>query len=174
MTKIYEKIYPSEPDEKDVEFFQKTASLSWVDTHFILEKEYIFDILLPDILNEFDQVGILKTPYQKLNCINKILESVINIIKFNEGVGKEIGLDDINPVLNYVSIKARPFRLYTDIQFIKIFSQNYGEDERNLVSLESIFFYILESEAKTFKLTEEEYKKKCINAIKREENNDEL
>ena len=38
MSKIYEKIYPSEPDKKDVEFFQKTASLSWVDTHFILEK----------------------------------------------------------------------------------------------------------------------------------------
>ena len=174
MNKIYENIYPAEPDKKDVEFFKKTSSLSWVDPFRILEKEYVFDNLLPDILNEFNQIGLVKTPYQKLKCINNILNSVINIIQFNEGLGKKIGSDDINPVLNYVSIKAHPFRLYTDIEFIKIFTEKYGENENSLLNLESIFYYILESNAETYKLSEEEYKKKCIDAIKNKENNDEL
>ena len=74
----------------------------------------------------------------------------------------------------YIRIRAHPFRLYTDIEFIKIFTEKYGENENSLLNLESIFYYILESNAETYKLSEEEYKKKCIDAIKNKENNDEL
>jgi hypothetical protein len=115
MNKIYEKIYPPEPDEMDNKIFKKTISLSWVDPYLIIEKDYIFDNLLPDILNEFEQIHIAKTPYQKLNCLNNIIAYIVNLIKFNDGIDKEVGAEDITPVLNYVSIKAHPFRIYSDL-----------------------------------------------------------
>ena len=73
MNKIYEKIYPPEPDEMDNKIFKKTMSLSWVDPHSIIEKDYILDNLLPDILNEFDKIRKAKTPYKKLECLNNII-----------------------------------------------------------------------------------------------------
>ena len=166
MNKIYEKIYPPEPDDNDVKFYKKTMSLAWIEPHLILDKEYIFDNMLPDILNEFKKINEVKTPYKKLNCCKNILTSVVNLIRFNEGIDKEVGSDDITPVLNYVSIKAHPFRLFTDMEFIKLFSKNNGEYENSLVNIESIYYLILDYTNENFNLTQEEYNKKCIDAIK--------
>ena len=62
MDKIYEKIYPPEPDDLDNTIFNKTMKLSWVEPQLIIDKEYIFDNMLPDILNEFKQIHITKSP----------------------------------------------------------------------------------------------------------------
>ena len=165
MNKIYEKIYPPEPDEKDMEIFKKTMSLSWVEPNLIFKKDYIFDNILPDILNEFKQINIIKSPYQKLDSIKKIFKLIDNIIIFNEGEEKEIGLDDITPVLNYVSIKAHPFRINTDINFIKIFSYCQGEFEKNLISLEGVYDFILNCNADTFKMSQTEFYEKCLGSF---------
>ena len=84
--------------------------------------------MMLDILNEFDKISIAKTPNQKLNCIKKIMTDIINLIKFNEGVDKDVegvdkdvGEDDIAPVLSYVFVNAQTFKIYADIEFIKIF-----------------------------------------------------
>ena len=165
MNKIYEKIYPPELDEMDNKIFKQTMKLSWVDPYLIIEKDYILDNLLPDILNEFKKISEVKTPYKKLNCLNNILALIINLIKFNEGIDKEVGAEDITPVLNYVSIKAQPLRIYTDLEFIKLFSENYGEYENSLISFESIYNLILNSSAESFNLTPEEYKQKCLSVV---------
>ena len=166
MNKIYDKIYPPEPEEKDVEIFKKTMSLSWVEPNLIIDKDYIFDNMLPDILNEYKQIHEVKTPYKKLDCLHKILSSVVNLIKFNEGEDKEVGAEDITPVLNFVSIKAHPFRIFSDLEFIKIFLKNNGEYENSLVNFESIYNLILNYNETTFNLTREEYEKRCISVLK--------
>ena len=175
MNKIHEKLYPSEPSEIDIQLLKKITSLSWVEPFQIIKKVYIFDNMLPDILNEFKQINIVKTPYKKLNCCQNILKSVINLIQFNEGMDKEVGSDDITPVLNYISIKANPFKIHTDIEYTKLFSENDGLNENSLVNLEAMFNYILNVlDAKSLGLTEEEfnqkvketnYKEKCDNFI---------
>ena len=174
MNKIYDKIYPPEPTQKDVKAFKKTTSLSWVEPNQILEKEYIFDNMLPEILNEFQKINKAKSPYKKLDCLNNIFNSVINLIKFNEGIDKEIGADDITPVLNYISIKAHPFRIFTDFDFIRLFSESNGDNENSLVNIESIFQLIFSFSYKNFNITTEEYEKKCVEAIKENEKNDDF
>ena len=165
INKIYEKIYPPEPHDKDVKILQKTYSLSWIEPNHMLKKEYIFDNMLPDIINEFKQLFISKTPYQKLKCINNILVYVVNLIKFNEGENMEVGADNISPVLNYVFIKSHPFRIFTDIEFIKLFSYQNGDLENGLVNIESICNFVLNHSAKDYNLSQEEYDRKCNEAI---------
>ena len=165
MNKIYEKIYPPDPDDKDNIIFQKSIKLSWVEPHLILNKDYIFDDLLPDILNEFSQINKVKTPNKKLNCIKKIMSHIENIIKFNEGIDKEIGAEDITPVLNYIFIKAQPIEIYTDVMFTKLFSENDGEFENCLINFQSMCDVIINTNNSNFNLTPEEYNKKCIEAI---------
>ena len=170
MNKIYGKIYPSGPSEKDIKVCEQCEKLSWVEPHMIVNKDYIFDNMMPEISNEFDQINIAKTPYQKLKNIKNIMNYIDNLIKFNEGADKEIGAEDITPVLNYVFIKAQPKNICTDIEFTKLFSDNYGRFENCLVNFESMCIVVINTDAENFRMTPEEYKKKC-EETKREKNN---
>ena len=173
MNKLYEKIYPSEPTELDEKIKKKMLSLSWVEPHHqIFRKDYIFDNMLPDILNEYKQINIVKTPYQKLNCINTIYKSIFNLVKFNEGIDKEIGADEITPVLSYISIKAQPDKIFTDIDFIKLFTENYGQNIISLTQIENIYNAMMNYSYNNFSLTPEEYDKKCKDAYKDNENDE--
>ena len=71
------------------------------------------------------------------------MSNIINLIKFNEGVDKEVGEDDITPVLNYVFINAHPFKIYTDIEFIKIFLLEECKNDKNLENFESMYKLII-------------------------------
>ena len=165
MNKIYDKIYPPEPDEFDNKIFKKSMLLSWVEPNLIVEGKdyYIYDNLLPDILNEFKKINLEKTPNKKSLCIKKIFTYIINLIKFNVGEDKKPGAEDITPVLNYIFIKAHPFKIYTDIEFIKIFL-NYEVNEYNITTIESMYSLIENTTYKTFNLAPEEYERKCIEA----------
>ena len=169
MTKIYDKIYPSEPSPMDYKIYQKSIDLSWVEPQLLITRDYIFDNMLPDIINEFNKINAMKTPDKKLNSMRKIISYVENLIKFNEGEDKEIGAEDITTVLNYVFIKAHPLNIYSDIEFIKLFSNNDWRFENSLVNIESICNIVLDSTAETFNLTQEEY----IDKIKEARNTDE-
>ena len=143
MNKLYEKIYPQEPDDLDNQIFQNVMNLSATEPKLIIGKDYIFDIMLPDILNEFNQINITKNPYKKLESIHNIFNYIESLVKFNEGEDKEIGADDIGPVLYYIFIKAHPFRIYTDIEFIKIFSESNENKDNNLAIFESMLKKII-------------------------------
>ena len=166
MNKIYEKIYPPEPSDKDNKIYQKSVMLSWVQPQLIVEKDYIYDNILPDILDRIRQIQVVKTPLKKLKCIREIFELIQSLIRFNEGENKTmIGSDDITPVLNYAFIKATPFRIYTDLEFVKTFLEiKEGQGGYDINQLESAYTLLLSYKPESFNLTPEEYNKKCIDA----------
>ena len=154
MNKLYNKIYPTEPEIMDNKIFQKTSELSNVETKLIINKDYIFDIMLPDILNEFKQLDIAKTPYEKLESVSTIFNYIESLIKFNEGEDKEIGAEETDPVLIYILIKAHPERIYTDVEFIRIFT----EKKRNaamLTRVENIYNSIVNNGVGNFEINQE-------------------
>ena len=161
MNKIYDKIYPSKINLKDNLIYKKSLSLSWVDPHLLFDKDYIFDNMLPDIINEFNQIYINKNPFKKLENLRKIMSLINILIKFNEGIDKEIGAEDITPVLNYVFIKACPWGLKTDLEFVKSFLDNYGQYENSIANIDSMCDVILNTTAESFNLTQEEFNKRC-------------
>ena len=171
MNKIYEKIYPPEIDEMDNQIYKKTMQLSWVEPNMLVQKDYIYDNMLPDILNEFGKIQIATTPHKKLNCIKKIIQYIFNLIQFNEGMDVEIGADDISPILNYAFIKAHPFKLYTDVEFIKIFSESNGQIDNNIANIEGMYKIVIDSKYDSYQLTPEEFRKKCNDATKNNKSN---
>ena len=161
MNKIYDKIYPSKFTLKDKLIYKKSLSLSWVDPHLLFDKDYIFDNMLPDIVNEFNQINIKKNPFKKLESLRNIMSLIDTLIKFNEGIDKEIGAEDITPVLNYVFIKACPRGISTNIEFIKSFLDNNGKFENSIANIESMCDVILNTTAETFNLSTENFNKRC-------------
>ena len=55
-SKIYEKLYPPKPCDRDKKIFDKTMSFSWVEVKNIITNDYICDNILLDILDKFNQI----------------------------------------------------------------------------------------------------------------------
>jgi len=162
MNKIYDKIYPIEPETQDSEIYRKATMLSWVEPNLLINKDYIYETSLPDIIHQFQNVTSARTPQKKFNYIRNILELVNNLIIFNEGDKKDISLDDATPVLFYIFIKAHPFKIYTDLEFIKLFlDTKAGVIAFNIKQMESAIDMLMSFSEKNFGLSKEEYRKKC-------------
>ena len=162
MNKIYDKIYPIEPETQDSEIYRKATMLSWVEPNLLINKDYIYETSLPDIIHQFQNVTSARTPQKKFNYIRNILELVNNLIIFNEGDKKDISLDDATPVLFYIFIKAHPFKIYTDLEFIKLFlDTKAGVIAFNIKQIESAIDMLMSFSEKNFGLSKEEYRKKC-------------
>ena len=145
MEKIYDKIYPLEPDEIDNKIYQNCILLSWVEPkHFIKKKNnYIFDNFLPDVFKYFDGIEKEKSPRKKLLNISQIFVSIENVLKFNLD-SKEIGVDDQMPILNYAFIKSHPLNIHKNCKFIDLFlgaKRNKGEGSQ-LVQLKGICEFV--------------------------------
>ena len=162
MNKIYDKIYPIEPETEDSEIYRKAMMLSWVEPNLIINKDYIYETSLPDIIHQFQNVTLARTPHKKFHYIQIILELINNLIIFNEGEKKDISLDDATPVLFYIFIKAHPYKIYTDLEFIKLFLDTKdGVYAFNIKQMESAVDMLLNFDEKSFGLSKEEFDKRC-------------
>ena len=165
MEKIYEKIYPTFPQENDNIIFRNCILLSWVEPkHFISgKKNYIFDSFLPDVTGFFNKIENEKSPRKKLLYMSKIFISIENVVKFN-GDNKDIGVDDQLPILTYAFIKTHPFFIYTNYKFMELFlgeKKNQGEGNQ-LAQLEAACQFVSEIKYSDLNdMTEEKYKKNC-------------
>ena len=166
MNKIYDKIYPIEPELQDSEIYRKSIMLSWVEPHMLINKDYIYETSLLDIIHEFQNVTSARTPQKKFDFIKKILELINNLIIFIEGDKKDISLDDVTPVLFYIFIKSHPTKICSDLEFIKLFlDYDKGSYSFNIGQIESAISMLTDCNEKNFGLSKEEFSKKCKSVI---------
>ena len=173
--KIYDKIFPKE-DQTDDKIFRQTVFLSWIEPkHFIQDKKnYLLDGLLPDVNMCLKKLENQKSPRKKFTYMSKIFELIRNLVKLN---GDDIitGVDDQMPILNYVLIKARPLRIYSNCKFMELFlgERKNKKEDNELIQLLSLCDYICNmSYTKLINVSKEEYQLKCNESAKNENSND--
>ena len=166
MSKIYNKIFPLESDNKDNKIFQNTIILSWVEPkHFIPgKKNYVYDSFLPDVIKNFDLLYKEKSPRRKIMSISNIFTSISNLVKFNNEGVDNIGVDDQMPILNYALVKAHPLRIYSICRFLELYigdlsNKNEGNQLTQLIGLCERIIQI--NSDFLINVSEEEFKKKC-------------
>ena len=166
MTKIYNKIFPSESDNKDNKIFQNSIKLSWVEPkHFIQgKKNYVYDSFLPDAIRNFDLLYKEKSPRKKIISMSNIFNTISNLVKFNNEGTDNLGVDDQMPILNYSLIKAHPVRIYSICRFLELYigdlkSKNEGNQ---LTQLSGICERVIEiNNDFLINVSESEFKRKC-------------
>ena len=166
MSKIYNKIFPTESDNKDDKIFQNTVKLSWVEPkHFIPgKKNYVYDSFLPDVIRNFDLFYKEKSPRKKIISMSNIFNSISNLVKFNNEGTDNLGVDDQMPILIYSLVKAQPMRIYSICRFIDLYigdlrSKNEGNQ---LTQLSGICERVIEINSDfLINVSEEEFKIKC-------------
>ena len=168
MEKIYDKIYPLEPDEIDNRIYKNCILLSWIEPkNIFMEKNnyynYIFDNFLPDVFASFDKIEKEKSPRKKLLSVSDIFVSIENVVKFN-GDNQSLGVDNNMPFLNYGFIKSHPLNIKKNCRFMELFlgSKRNKEEGIQLAQLEAICDLIdIIEYTHLFNVTEETFVKNC-------------
>ena len=164
MKRIHDKIYPKEKSILDVNIFKKACQLSWIEAENIIKDKthYDFDFVLPDINNYFSRITSEKSPRMKIINLSNIFTSINRLLKFTKG-DVPIGVDDQMPLLIYCFIKSRPWGIFTDCNFMKLYignKKNKAEDNE-LSQLSSICDFIEQSKYNSFiNVTESEFNEK--------------
>ena len=164
MEKLYDKLFPREPDPLDNQIFNQCMLLSWTEPkHYIKSKtNLVFDSFLPDVINYFKEIDLQKSPRQKLIYMNKIFESISNVVKFSGG--GQMGVDDIMPILNYAFIKAKPPHMNSNCKYMELFigEKKNREEGSQLAQLTAIceFAENITSD-KLFGIDEDQFCKRC-------------
>ena len=124
MNRIYDKIFPREPDQLDTRIYDQCRRLSWIETNHLSKVENLnLDTILPKTIGLIKELDEEKSPEGKMQLIQKVIQIILNNNTYCLGK-TDGGVDDIIPMLIYVIIKAQPYRLSSNINYIRLF---YGE-----------------------------------------------
>jgi hypothetical protein len=167
MSKLNQKIYPQNINEKDESLYSKVISFSWIEPNHIMKNiNYNFDLVLPDITRYFNFINIEKSPKKKIENMKNIFESINKLLSFSQK--RLIGVDDQMPLLNYIFIRAKPKGIFTDIQFMELYmgEKIKKEEGNNLVQLLTISEFIFNLSAKDLiNVSKEEFEENCNKAL---------
>ena len=118
LIKLYNKIFPKEPDDDDLTFHFQCLSFSWIQPIHLNINYIDNDIFIKLTTNLFNQMNIEKSYYGKLEIIEKIFTTFSNVLKITKGIN--YSTDDIAPLCEYALIKAKPDRLSSNLKYIQI------------------------------------------------------
>ena len=167
MSKIYEKIFPSDYDNDDLLFFYKSISLSWLEPkHLKIPNDININNLIVITNSFFKQIDNEKTPSCKMEIIGKIFNTINSALQFS--LGGNFSTDDIAPIFEYALIKARPERLSSNLKYLEFFLEKGSE-------LSDMYFDFLKNNLESIKeinytkfseINKEEFLQKCYEANK--------
>ena len=159
---IYSYVYPKNPLKEDKQFYEQTIKLSWITPENLdIKKIFVNELKSAQIL--IREMNEKRTCYEKLNCISEIYNTINNTIKFSTGTNEDAGADDLAPIFQYIIIKSKPERFFSNINFIKCFIRpikKRGIYGFLLTQLEFAAQFINNIDHTKVKLSEEEFKKK--------------
>ncbi|KAM5550171.1 hypothetical protein ABKV19_001225 [Rosa sericea] len=166
MTKLFSRTFSSFPEDAkiDLEVSQKIQLLQTflkpehLDIPLVLRNEASW--LLAE--KELQKINAFKAPREKLLCIMNCCK-VINNLLLNASMSEKhvlAGADDFLPVLIYVTIKANPPQLHSNLKFIQLYRRQaklVSEAAYYLTNLVSAKTFISELNAKSLSIDEIEF-----------------
>jgi hypothetical protein len=164
MEKIYHKIFPKDIDPIDNMIYLNCEKLSWVQPKHLIKKSenYLFGQFIPDITECFENINKQKCPRKKIFYVEELFKLIYNLGAFN---GEELeGVDGELQIMNYALIKAKPKRITSNNEFIKLFLGNKKgkREDIHLTQISAISIQISNfSYSYLINITEEEFIENC-------------
>ncbi|XP_059631061.1 vacuolar protein sorting-associated protein 9A-like isoform X2 [Cornus florida] len=165
MTKLFSRTFASFPEDAkiDLEISEKIRLLQnflkpeHLDIPVVLHNEASW--LLAE--KELQKINAFKNPREKLLCVLNCCR-VINNLLLNASMSENrvSGADDFLPILVYVTIKANPPQLHSNLMFIQLYRRQaklVSEEAYYFTSLVSAKTFILDLDAKSISMNETEF-----------------
>ena len=131
--KIYDKIFPNDIEEKDINISTQAMDLSKIKPEDLNLYNFDYESIIPIINNLYNQLNEKRFPMDKLNIINQIFEIIFNIIKYVKG--DEYSDDDLSNICQYFLIKIKPEKIYSNLEFLEIFEESINNND-NIVNIQ--------------------------------------
>ncbi|KAK3151118.1 hypothetical protein QOZ80_3AG0242010 [Eleusine coracana subsp. coracana] len=149
MTKLFNRVFASVPEDvkSDEELFEKMSLLQQFirPENLDIKPEYQNETSWLLAQKELQKINLYKAPRDKLACILNCCK-VINNLLLNASVisnDNPPGADEFLPVLIYVTIKANPPQLHSNLLYI----QRYRRQTRLVSEAQYFFTNILSAES---------------------------
>ena len=164
MVKLYDKIFPIEPNTQDNKIFRQTVKLSWTKPKHFLgnKKQYVFGSFINDVKTFFKQLTTEKSPRKKLLNMGEISNDVSFFYSFNGA--DEVGLDDEISILSYAMIKVQPLILDSNVKFMKLYCKigDFMTEGNKLEQLAAVIDFITNIKYNNLSgVSAEEFIEKC-------------
>ena len=164
MEQLYPKIFPQEKDPADNMIYLNCNKVSWVEPKYLIKgkKNLIFGNFISDISEYFEKLDQQKCPRRKFIYLEEIFKSIYNLGIFNEEIME--GVDDEIQILEYGLIKAKPKKIKSNCDYMRLFIGNWkGKREDSHLTQLSITSSLVSKLDHSFfiNITESEYYEKC-------------
>ena len=160
MDRIYDKIFPSEVNKVDNKILQNSIKLSSVKPNYFLgdKKQYVFGNFNYNYNYYLKQLASEKSIRKKLINLDQIMNNISFFFKFNDKNIKDIGVDDIIPLLTFAMIKAQPSNISSNINYMKMYCKlvNFFVEGNKFEIFESAMKIIVDfKDENLYKITKE-------------------
>ncbi|KAL5219156.1 hypothetical protein ABZP36_019840 [Zizania latifolia] len=169
MTKLFNRVFASVPEDvkSDEELFEKMSLLQKFiqPENLDIKPEYENETSWLLAQKELQKINMYKAPRDKLACILNCCKVINNLLLNASIVSNENppGADEFLPVLIYVTIKANPPQLHSNLLYI----QRYRRQSRLVSEAQYFFTNILSAEsfiwnidAESLSMDERDFQKK--------------
>ncbi|KVI06894.1 vacuolar protein sorting-associated protein 9A-like isoform X1 [Cynara cardunculus var. scolymus] len=173
MTKLFNRVFASHPDDIkiDNELHQKSALIQQFIRPEHLEIRQIYENETSWLLaqKELQKINVYKSPRDKLACILNCCKIISNLL-LNAAINANQnppGADDFLPVLIYITIKANPPQLHSNLSYIQRYrckSRLVGESAYIFTNMLSAESFILSINAESLSMNETEFTKNMESA----------
>ena len=121
LSKMYNKLFPSESTDEDILFYKKCNRLSFINPNNIdKNKNLINDNLINKAIEYIDDIDDNLSPAGKMESIDKAFEIINNSITFNTGK-VNLGVDDETKPLIYAMIKSKPKNINSNYKYCELY-----------------------------------------------------
>eukprot|EP00742_Colponemidia_sp_Colp-10_P010249 GILJ01011247.1.p1 GENE.GILJ01011247.1~~GILJ01011247.1.p1 ORF type:complete len:1177 (-),score=184.84 GILJ01011247.1:43-3066(-) len=121
--RLSKRILPTTPFDEDTTLYRRIASLQWLKPHHLdIQPQHQNEDLWSLAQTALLSMDRYKSPSEKLQCIVECCRIVMNLLELCCSRDDPPGADVSFPILIYVIIKANPPRLFSNLQYILIFT----------------------------------------------------
>lgn len=111
-----------EDNRKDKELFKRVNSLQFIEPkHLDIVPSFVNDELINASIEQLRKINEYKAPKDKLVCILNCCTIIYTILNKAYLSGEPAGADEFLPILIYVTLKANPPQLHSNILYISNF-----------------------------------------------------
>ncbi|XP_014500023.1 vacuolar protein sorting-associated protein 9A [Vigna radiata var. radiata] len=181
MIKLFSRTFSATPEDAKIDY-EISEKISLLQTflkpeHLDIPPIHQIEASLMLAEKELLKINAFKAPHEKLLSILNCCR-VINNVLLNVAMSEHVpaGADDFLPMLIYVTIKANPPKLHSNLKFIKLFRRQaklVSEAEYYFTNLVSATSFIVDLNAKSLSMDETKFEEsmqaaKLINKVSNE------
>ncbi|KAK9758208.1 hypothetical protein RND81_01G215500 [Saponaria officinalis] len=173
MTKLYNRVFASVPDDvkADEQLFEKMALVQQFIRPENLDIKSTFQNESSWLLaqKELQKINMYKAPREKLACILNCCKVITNLLHNAAVTASEDtpGADEFLPVLIFVTLKANPPQLHSNLQYIQRYrshSRMVSETAYYFTNILSAVSFISNIDAQALSMDELEYERNMESA----------